>query len=102
MQNASEILDGLIRQTAAGQKSAFAELYEYAKGPVYAFALSVLKSPEDAEDVMQDVFMDVWRSAGHYKSVGKPMGWIIAIAKNSCFMKLRSRNSRLIPILILI
>ena len=85
-------VDGLLKLVAAGNKDALAELYAQTKGSVYAYALSTLRSRADAEDVMQDVYVMIWQNAGSYKSVGRAMGWIIALTKNACLMKIRSRR----------
>ncbi len=85
----AELLDRLLKDIADGGKSALAALYEAVSPAVYSFALSVLGSRADAEDVLQDVFVEIFRSAKGYKSVGKPMGWIISITKSKCLMKLR-------------
>ncbi len=84
----------LFTRIAAGKKDAFCELYELSKGPVYAFALSLLHKREDAEDAMQDTFLKI-RSAAHlYVPQGKPMAWIITITKNICLMKFRQQAHR--------
>ncbi len=94
MQNAPGWTDERIRLISEGSKSALAELYEQIRTPVYSYALSVMKSPQDAEDVLQDTLLEIWRSAGAYVSRGKPMGWIISIAKSICLMKLRRRRAQ--------
>ena len=90
----TQLIDKLLKDISEGSKSALASLYSHAGPAVYAYALSVLKSPADAEDVMQDVFMDIFRSAESYKSRGSPMSWIISITKNRCLMKLRHDRLR--------
>lgn len=87
----SVFLDEQLRSISKGDKSALAALYQCAKTPIYTYALSVVKSRQDAEDVLQDVLLEIWRSASAYKSLGKPMAWIITITRNKCFMKLRQR-----------
>lgn len=88
----SVFLDEQIKAVAMGDKSALAALYECAKTSVYAYALSVVKSRQDAEDVLQDVLLEIWRSAPSYVSMGKPMAWIITITRSICLMKLRKRS----------
>lgn len=81
-----------IASIAQGNKEAFEALYEQAAHVVYAYALSIMKSPAEAEDVMQDTFLKI-RSAAHlYKPQGKPMAWIFTITKNICLMKIRQRS----------
>lgn len=94
MQNNRDWADEQIGLIAKGSKSALAALYEKIRIPVYSYALSVMKSPQDAEDVLQDTLLEIWRSAGAYESRGKPMGWVISIAKSICLMKLRKQKAR--------
>ncbi len=85
-------LEGMIAQVAAGDRAAFAALYDATRTAVYAFALSVLKNKHDAEDVTQDCYVAIFASAGSYFPVGKPMAWIITIARNLCLRRLRARR----------
>lgn len=93
--NGSEInteaayLEQCIARIADGDKNALAELYNNTRISVYSFAFSVLKDSDDAEDILHDCFLHVWQSANAYKSMGKPMAWIITITRNLCLMKLR-------------
>ena len=89
----SEFIDEtLFYKIGAGDKEAFCELYEKAGNSVFAYALSLLHSRQDAEDAMQETFLKI-RSAAHlYQPMGKPMGWIITITRNICLMKFRQQN----------
>ncbi len=75
-----------------GDRDALSELYRLASASVYSYALSVLRSKHDAEDVLHDCFVNIFTSAGAYTPRGKPFAWIITIAKNLCLMKLRERK----------
>ncbi len=84
--------DVLIQYIAAGDREAFACLYSQLHRSVYAYALSILKNREDAEEVMQECFLKI-RSAAHlYQAQGKAQAWIFTIARNLCKMKLRERQ----------
>lgn len=85
-------LDAQIAAIGRGDMSALAALYRGVCSGVYSYALSVLKNRHDAEDVLQDTFLEISRSAESYKSMGKPMAWIITIARNLCLMRLRERQ----------
>ena len=87
-----EILDRLIAGTANKNKEAFEELYNITSPSVYSYSLSVLKNKYDAEDVMHDCYINIYNSAESYVSKGKPMAWILTIAKNLCFLKLRKNQ----------
>ena len=77
---------------AQGDAEAFRALYESASQSVFGFALSILRSRPDAEDAMQDTFLKVRGAAHLYEPMGKPLAWILRIARNVCLMQLRHRR----------
>jgi len=85
-------LDALLLRVAKKDNTALEELYKLTKAGIYGFALSVLKNPSDAEDVLHNTYLSVWVSAYMYASEGKPMAWLITIAKNHCFKIFRNRK----------
>lgn len=88
----ARLLDSCIAGLANGDRESLAQLYTLTSAAVYAFALSVLKNTHDAEDVLQDCFLNIFHAAPTYRSTGKPMAWIMTIAKNLCLMRLRQRR----------
>lgn len=86
--------DGLIEKISTGDTDAFRELYESASKSVYGFALSILKNSQDAEDVLQETFIRVWNGAESYKSQGKPMAWVLRIARNLALTQLREKSNK--------
>ena len=77
---------------ASGDKAAFGLLYERAGSSIYAYALSMLRNREEAEDAKQETFLKV-RSAAHlYQFQGKPMAWLLTITRNICLMRLRQKK----------
>lgn len=85
-------LDAHIRLIAEGSRDGLEALYRETSTAVYAYALSILKDPHDAEDVLQECFLSIHASAAGYTSAGKPMAWIMTIARNLCLMHLRQRQ----------
>lgn len=81
-------LEKQLAAIAQENKQALAVLYENTKAAVYGFALSILKNPYDAEDVLQDVYVCIYQSASRYHAQGKPMAWIFTITKNLSYLKL--------------
>lgn len=73
---------------------ALEELYDRTSASVFAFALSVLKNAQDAEDVMHDLYVAVWAGAGKYTADGKPMAWIMTITRNLCLQKFRENRRK--------
>ena len=84
--------DSLIEKISTGDTDAFRELYESASKSIYGFALSILKNSQDAEDVLQETFIRVWDNSESYKPQGKPMAWIIRIARNLAMTQLREKG----------
>lgn len=84
--------EGLLKEIASGESEAFRELYESAYKTVYAYALTFLRSREDAQDIAQDTFVKIRCAAHLYTPQGKPMAWILTIARNLCLMKLRQNR----------
>ena len=64
----SAALDLCLSRISAGDQSALAELYDRTRSAIYGFALSLLKNVHDAEDVLQEVYLQVWQAAGRYRS----------------------------------
>ncbi|HIY08463.1 MAG TPA: RNA polymerase sigma factor [Firmicutes bacterium] len=87
-----EELEGLLAGLAAGNRDSLAALYHRTRAAVYGLALSYLKNGHDAEDVTQDTFVRAWDKAEQYRPQGKPLGWLLAIARNLALMKLRDRG----------
>ena len=85
-------LDKCIEETAIGNMEGFRNLYEETKSSVYGFALSILKNPDDAEDVLQDCFVKIHGAAGDYKSQGKPLAWMLTITRNLCLQLIRDKQ----------
>lgn len=90
-------LQQLIILISRGERDALAELYRHTRTAVYGLALSYLKNMHDAQDVTQDVFVQVWDCAEQYRPIGSPIGWILTICRNMCLMSLRreKRNATL-------
>lgn len=82
-------LEQLLAETAKGSPEALANLYTAARAAVYAIALSYLKEPYGAQDVMQETFVRIWQRAGQYRPGGSPMAWILTLARNLSLMQLR-------------
>src|SRR5689334_7778730 len=74
-------VDQLLRQVARGDSTAFASLYDELSSAVFGVARRVVRDPERAEDVTQEVFLEVWRKAARFDSaLGKAKTWVMTIA----------------------
>ena len=88
----SKYLDECIFAIAKNDLSYMNELYELTHVNVYSYVLSIVKNRHDAEDVTHDCYVAVYNNADMYKSNGKPLAWIITIARNLALAKLKERN----------
>lgn len=86
------VLDQYIKEIANGNKNALADLYAMTSAAVYGFILSILKNSHDAEDILHDCYVSVFSATQNYRSSGRPLAWIMAIARNLCLLKMRERK----------
>ncbi len=84
--------DRLLMLMKTGDQEAFRRLYERTAKGIYSYALSILKHPQDAEEVMQDTYLTAWNQVNQYESEGKPMAWLFTISRNLCYMRLRRQK----------
>ncbi|WP_416388752.1 RNA polymerase sigma factor [Lacrimispora saccharolytica] len=82
----------LLGRVAVGDQEAFRQLYQNTDRTIYSFILSIVRHPQDAEEIMQEVYLKIWTSASGYKSQGKPLAWMFTIARNLCYMKFREQK----------
>ncbi|HEX6076525.1 MAG TPA: sigma-70 family RNA polymerase sigma factor [Micromonosporaceae bacterium] len=85
---------GLLRRTARGDEAAFAQLYDRTAARVYGLVLRVVRDPAQAEEVAQEVFVDVWRSAARFDpGRGSAIAWILALAHRRAVDRVRSSQA---------
>ncbi len=85
----------LLQLTGAGDRAAFARLYDRISGVLFATAYSVLNNKEAAEDVLQDAFLMIWEKAPLYDSTrGKPLTWAVTLTRNKSIDRLRGLQRR--------
>ena len=77
-----EELEELLLAIAGEDREALGRLYAKTRGAVYAAALAVVHNAVEAQDVTQDVYVQVWEKAGLYTCQGKPMSWLLAVTRN--------------------
>jgi RNA polymerase sigma-70 factor (ECF subfamily) len=84
-------LISLVEQVAAGDQAALATLYDTTNRLVYGLILRVLGDASSAEEVLLDVYTQVWRQAASYDiSRGTPLAWLTTIARSRAIDRLRS------------
>ena len=88
----------LLARIAQRERAAFEELYTRYVNILYATALKFLKQDADAQDVVQDVFIQIWDKAKLYDPAkGKPLTWALTLTRNRSIDRIRAiqRRSRL-------
>lgn len=84
----------LLKLTALGDKTAFHQLFELFKDRVYNTVLSFLQDKHDAEEVTQDVFVEVFQSAIQFEGNSSVSTWIYRIAVNKSLDRLRYKKRK--------
>ncbi|HEU5012106.1 MAG TPA: sigma-70 family RNA polymerase sigma factor [Roseiflexaceae bacterium] len=89
----------LLSRISAGDAQALELLYDRYAATVYRLAVRVVKSPELAEEVVQEVFWRVWRRSGSFTSErGRVAQWLFGIAHHLCIDEIRRMRSRPVPV----
>jgi RNA polymerase sigma factor (sigma-70 family) len=86
--------DVLVARARSGDLEALAALYRAFETPVYNLALRILRNAEDAEDILQETFLEVVRSIKQYRGEGHLWGWIRRIAASKALMRIRRNRVR--------
>jgi RNA polymerase sigma-70 factor, ECF subfamily len=85
----------LLSRIAAGESAALSEFYDETAPSYYSLALRMLNDTHDAEEVIQDVFVQVWNKAQSFDPMaGMAFHWAMGIVRNRCIDRLRSRQRR--------
>jgi len=92
-------LQALIAAAAQGDHASFARIYERTHTHLFGVAVRILGQGQAAEDVLQEAYVSIWKSAAGYRSEVdgqpiQPMTWLIAIVRNKALDAFRSRARR--------
>jgi len=83
----------LLAAVAKGDEAAFGRLYEATRAKLYGVALRILRRADLADEVMQDAYLRVWRSAGDFDPrLASPITWMVAIARNRAIDLVRKKT----------
>jgi RNA polymerase sigma-70 factor (ECF subfamily) len=85
--------ESLVASIAQGDKRALQTLYGRHNLRVYRFALRFLNDEAMAEDMVSEVFLDVWRQAERFEARSKVSTWLLAMARNKALSVLRRRST---------
>jgi RNA polymerase sigma-70 factor (ECF subfamily) len=86
----------LMGRVATGDQGAFAELFDLSAPAILGFLVRHLRARAEAEEVLQEVFLQIWEQAGAYRPDGlAPLSWMLMLARHRAIDRLRSEVSRL-------
>lgn len=93
---APELQDAvLLGRVARGDRAAFATLFDRHSSVVLGLLVRMLGRRPEAEELLQDAFLQVWREADRYRpDAASPRGWILMIARSRALDRIRSRAAR--------
>jgi RNA polymerase sigma-70 factor (ECF subfamily) len=85
----------LLRRIAARDKAALTDLYDQMSAAIYSMALRTLGSAHDAEEMVQETFVQIWERAGSFDPTrGSALGWALVITRNRCVDWFRTHRRR--------
>src|SRR5215471_2866200 len=87
-------LAGLVEQMAQGRQEALATLYDETSPMLNGLLLRILERPEDAEEVLLDVYMKAWKYAARYSDKrGSVPAWLMIMARNAAIDRIRQKRA---------
>ena len=90
-------LAGLLAAVAKGDEAAFERLYVATRAKLYGVVLRILRRQDLAEEVVQETFVRIWKSAGQFNpGLASPITWMASIARNRAIDLMRKKSETLI------
>ena len=88
-------LAALVEQMALGHQDALAQLYDATSAMLNGLLLRILERPEDAEEVLLDVYMKAWKYAARYSDKrGSVQAWLMIMARNAAIDRIRQKRAQ--------
>ncbi|MDQ5977395.1 MAG: hypothetical protein QG602_367 [Verrucomicrobiota bacterium] len=85
----------LVAAMAGGDNAAMGTLYDQLSGPLYSLAYRMLGDATEAQDLTQDIFLQLWRTAASYDSSrGSVFSWAVTLTRNRAIDRIRMRQRR--------
>src|SRR3977135_2042134 len=85
----------LLHAVARGDEAALARLYDGYRVILFGLLVRILSSREEAEDILQDVFIQVWQRAKDFdEKRGRPFTWLVTLARSRAIDRLRQLGAR--------
>ena len=84
----------LMRGIQRGEAEALSQLYDRYNGIIKALVLRVVHNDAEADDLLQEIFMEIWNQAKNFSSErGKPLGWMVTLARRRAIDGLRKKQA---------
>lgn len=94
-EQAEEEQTRLLQRIAEGSLEAMASFYDQTSAPLFSVAVQILGDRSEAEEVIQDVFVQIWEKAGTFDSqLGSAFHWSLSIARHRSIDRVRARQRR--------
>ncbi len=91
---ARTVLSGAIQRVGRGDQTALRYVYDQTSAKLFGICVRILHDRSEAEDVLQEVYVTVWRKAAVFDpGRSSPITWLVALARNRAIDRLRSRSS---------
>src|SRR3974377_1521591 len=88
-----KLIAAALAEAAGGDRKALQTVYRLTAAKLFAVCMRILGERGEAEDVLQEVYVTVWRKAAAFDpALSSPMTWLIAIARNRAIDHLRTRG----------
>ncbi len=91
---ARERLSQALHRVAAGDRAALSEVYSATSAKLFGVCLRILPDRGEAEDVLQEAYLTIWRNAGRFDpSRASPITWLVTLTRNRALDRLRGRKA---------
>ena len=92
--DATARLASLMQRSSRGDEGAYAELYDATSARAYGLALRVVRNPAQAEEVVQEAYLDAWRTSSRFDPAkGTAIGWLLTIVHRKSVDRVRSAEA---------
>lgn len=83
----------LLKKIAAGDQTAFSQLYDRSSSVLFSLTLRILGDKDEAAELLQEVYVEIWRRAKQFdEERGSPLAWMVTLARSRAIDWLRSRQ----------
>jgi len=94
-QATSQIDPTLLARVVKGDQQAFSQLYDHSSALLFTLAVRILGNHEEAAELLQDVYLEVWRKVSRYDvGRGTPVAWLVTLTRSRAIDRLRARTTR--------